>query len=398
MYSWLRRALVFDSMSGRPQIIMNKYLNTVPSHLENNEITDIPPEFLLSTYSYDLPPELIAHSPAEHRDQSKLLLIDRNTGELDHRLFFELPSLLADGDVLVINETQVIPASLKGKKTTGGAVQILVLDPASVEHPPDDPLAPAHRLCLFRASGRIRTGSVIKLNDGVDLVFQKSVGPGKALLTFPVSELDFLNFLMKYGSPPLPPYIRQDPSLNVDAKKRYQTVYARVPGSIAAPTAGLHFTDQTIIALEKRGVKILRITLHVGPGTFVPIRSRDIRLHKMEPESYCIPDSAADFLDECVQSQRRIIAVGSTCLRALEASYNPDKGFTKGLQTTDLFVSPGYKFKVVKGMVTNFHLPESTLLTLVCAFAGIETILNAYKMAILNNYRFYSYGDSCFIR
>ena len=177
----------------------------------------------------------------------------------------------------------------------------MVLDPASVEHPPDNLLAPAHRLCLFKASGRIRAGSIIKLNDGVDLIFEKSIAPGKALFTFPVSELNFLDFLRKYGSPPLPPYIRQDPSLNNISKKRYQTVYARVPGSIAAPTAGLHFTDQTILALENRGVKILRITLHVGPGTFIPIRHRDIRLHKMEPESYCIPDSAADFLDECLQ-------------------------------------------------------------------------------------------------
>lgn len=376
---------------------MKNDINTWPLDPENNEITDIPPEFLLSTYSYDLPPELIAHSPVEQRDQSKLMRIDRNTGELEHRRFFELPQLLTDGDVLVINETQVPPASLTGKKTTGGAVQILVLDPASVEHPPDNLLAPAHRLCLFKASGRLRAGSIIKLNDGVDLILEKSIAPGKALFTFPVSELNFLDFLRKYGSPPLPPYIRQDPSLNNNSKKRYQTVYARVPGSIAAPTAGLHFTDQTILALENRGVKILRITLHVGPGTFIPIRHRDIRLHKMEPESYCIPDSAADFLDECLHSQRRIIAVGSTCLRALEASYDPDNGFTKGPQTTDLFVSPGYKFSVVKGMVTNFHLPESTLLTLVCAVAGIETILNAYKMAILNNYRFYSYGDSCLI-
>ncbi len=397
MYFLPGRTRVFDSKSSRSEITMNKYINIEPHDYASSEFIDIPREFLLSTYSYNLAPELIAHSPVARRDQSKLLFIDRNTGELDHRSFFELPHLLKDGDVLVINETQVIPAALRGRKATGGSVQILVLDPASVEHPPDDLLASAHRLCLFKASGRIRSGSVIKLNDCVELVFEKSVSPGKALLKFPVTELDFLDFLMKFGSPPLPPYIKQDPSLKENTKRRYQTVYARVPGSIAAPTAGLHFTDQTIFALEKMGVKILRITLHVGPGTFIPIRSRDIRLHKMEPESYCIPDSTAASLYECLKTQRRIIAVGSTCLRALEASYRPDKGFTRGWQTTDLFISPGYKFKVVKGMVTNFHLPESTLLTLVCAFAGVKTILNAYKVAISNNYRFYSYGDSCLI-
>jgi len=362
-----------------------------------DEPPNVPPEFLLSTYSYDLPPQLIAHAPVERRDHSKLLLINRVNGGLKHHNFFELPDLLTEKDVLVINETQVIPAALKGTKVTGGTVQLLVLDPASTENPPDDPLSPTYRFCLFKTSGRLRSGSVIQIEDGSELIVEKPVSPGKALIRFPVNEFDFPNFLEKFGSPPLPPYIRQDPGLSVINSERYQTVYSRVPGSIAAPTAGLHFTNQTMNILEKKGVKIVRVTLHVGPGTFVPIRTEDIRRHKMEPETYCIPDLAADFLNECVRSQRRIVAVGSTCLRALEGSYDPDKGFNTGIRTTDLFISPGYKFKVVKGMITNFHLPESTLLTLVCAFAGIETILRAYKAAISNNYRFYSYGDVCLI-
>ena len=199
------------------------------------------------------------------------------------------------------------------------------------------------------------------------------------------------------GFPLLPPYIKQKQNPQVNNRERYQTIYSQNPGSIVAPTAGLHFTDDIFTELASKGIKILRITLHVGPGTFVPIKAPDIRLHKMEPETYVITDSTAKALQECVEEGRRIIAVGSTCVRALEASYEPTIGFSSGTHSTRLFVTPGYKFKVVGGMITNFHLPQSTLFALVCAFAGIEVMIKSYSIAISNNYRFYSYGDACLI-
>lgn len=376
---------------------MDIYQDIDITYQKIDKAPDIPAEFLLSTYSYDLPPELIAQAPLKDRDESKLLLIDRGAGDIRHLKFFQLPDILNPGDVLVINETQVLPASLKGRKVSGGTVKLLVVDPASVARPPTDSLGPARRVCIFRSSGKLRDGSVIEIQKGIKLIFEKHIAPGKGLIRFPVTEIDFPDFLNNFGSPPLPPYIHRNPDTNDDDGERYQTIYAKFPGSIAAPTAGLHFTKRTIQALGDRGITIQKITLHVGPGTFVPIRTEDIRLHKMDPEIYCISDITADYLQECMRSQRRIIAVGSTCLRALEASYNPGKGFLKGVQATDLFIYPGYEFKVVKGIVTNFHLPESTLLTLVCAFAGTENILSAYRAAILNNYRFYSYGDACLI-
>ncbi|MCX5872835.1 MAG: tRNA preQ1(34) S-adenosylmethionine ribosyltransferase-isomerase QueA [Deltaproteobacteria bacterium] len=363
---------------------------------QNNDVLDIPREFRLSTYSYDLPSELVANAPAPHRDHSRLLIIDRNRKKLEHHIFFELPDFLDGSDVLVINETQVIPAALKGHKVTGGIVQLLVLNPASVGHQAD-PAGPAYRFCLAKTSKRLRVGTVIQLSDGVELVVDKTVSPAKVLIKFPVQESEFLNFLEKFGLPPLPPYIKQDYNDQISDRQRYQTVYSRVPGSIAAPTAGLHFTTETFDNLGRKGIQVIKITLHVGPGTFMPIRNEDIRLHKMEPETYCVPEPTARFLRECLESKRRIIAVGSTCVRALEASYDTDKGFISGIRTTDLFITPGYKFKVVKGMITNFHLPASTLLTLVCAIGGVDTMLNAYRIAISDSYRFYSYGDACLI-
>lgn len=363
---------------------------------QNNDSLDIPREFRLSTYSYDLPSELIANAPAPHRDRSRLLIIDRNGKKLGRHNFFELPDFLDSSDVLVINETQVIPAALRGQKVTGGIVQLLVLNPASVGYQVD-PAGPVYRFCLAKTSKRLRIGTVIQLSEGVELVVDKTVSPGKVLIKFPVQESEFLNFLEKFGLAPLPPYIKQDYNDHTINRERYQTVYSRVPGSIAAPTAGLHFTTETLDNLRRKGIQVVKITLHVGQGTFTPIRTEDIRLHKMEPETYCVPEITASFLQECLESNRRIIAVGSTCVRALEASYDIQKGFIPGIRTTDIFIAPGYKFKVVKGMITNFHLPRSTLLALVCAMGGVDTMLNAYRIAISDNYRFYSYGDACLI-
>ncbi len=369
---------------------------SIPTDEGINPFEDVPLEFRLSTYSYDLPPEAVAQEPVSKRDHSRLLYIDRKTGTLEHRNFFELSQLLNGSDALVINETKVIPASLEARKRTGGIVRLLVLDPAEPQEP-YDPTDLAYRNCMFKTSGHLRNGTIIEISDGIELMVENIVSPGRAWIKFPVKETGFLAFLDRFGVPPLPPYIRQKETPLVNNRERYQTIYSQNPGSIVAPTAGLHFTEDIFAKLASKGIKILKITLHVGPGTFVPIKTPDIRLHKMEPENYIITDSTAKALQECIEEGRRIIAVGSTCVRALEASYEPTIGFCSGTHTTRLFITPGYKFKVVGGMITNFHLPQSTLFALVCAFAGIEVMIKSYRIAISNNYRFYSYGDACLI-
>ncbi len=356
---------------------------------------EIPDKFRLSTYSYYLPPELIAHQPVDCRDHSRLLVIDRTTGKLRHNRFFELPSFLDESDVVVINDTQVIPAALNGKKLSGGKVQMLVLDPASKDSGRGDADC-TDKICLFRTSGRLKPGSIILLPDGLELLVLELIAPGRALVRFPVPTSEFQQFLQRVGSTPLPPYIKQVQGDEAKNCKRYQTIYSKVPGSVAAPTAGLHFSSQILEKLTKKGIDVVKITLHVGPGTFMPIRNNDIRLHKMEPESYSISETVSTFLEKCISSKRRIVAVGSTSMRALESSFSEDR-FKKVVGYSDLFVIPGYKFKVVQGMITNFHLPESTLLALVCAFAGIDNVIQAYKVAVSENYRFYSYGDACLI-
>ena len=355
----------------------------------------IPPEFRLSSYSYYLPPQLIADEPARSRDESRLLIIDRGSGKLSHHKFFELNCYLRSSDVLVINETRVIPAALTGKKPTGGKVQLLVLEPAT-KNPEDIESNHTEKTCIFKTSGRLKKGTVIVLNQGLELIVTHLIAPGRATIRFPVRNSEFLDFLSKFGSTPLPPYIRQTGSKELQHNQRYQTIYSKIPGSIAAPTAGLHFSPEMFEAFASEGIETVKITLHIGPGTFMPIRSNDIRLHRMEPEYYSIPERAAEFLLEAKRSRRRIIAVGSTSVRTLEASYSEGE-FKQLSGYTDLFIVPGYRFNVVEGMITNFHLPESTLLALVCAFAGSNRIIRAYEEAVRENYRFYSYGDACLI-
>jgi S-adenosylmethionine:tRNA ribosyltransferase-isomerase len=270
-----------------------------------------------------------------------------------------------------------------------------VLDPASES---SEAIQSNHtdKTCIFKSSGRLKKGTVIILTGGIELIVTNFVAPGRATIRFPVRNSEFLNFLSKYGSTPLPPYIRQTGSEELTHSQRYQTIYSKIPGSIAAPTAGLHFSPETFETFASEGIETIKITLHIGPGTFIPIRSNDIRLHSMEPEYYSIPETAAEFLREAKRSRRRIIAVGSTSVRTLEASYT-ESGFRQISGYTDLFIIPGYRFNVVEGMITNFHLPESTLLALVCAFAGSDSIMRAYQEAVRENYRFYSYGDACLI-
>ncbi|MFC1835252.1 tRNA preQ1(34) S-adenosylmethionine ribosyltransferase-isomerase QueA [Thermodesulfobacteriota bacterium] len=350
----------------------------------------------LSTYDYELPRELIAQEPAGRRDESRLLFVRKSTGEINHHLFRDLPSLLDPSDLLIINETKVTPVSLTGYKPSGGRVDLLVVDP----HTPLDAESghsPVSRICLVRASKPLQPGVIVSLIGGPRLTVEGPVSPGRYRMGFPVIEADFQEFLQSHGRPPLPPYIKRDRGTSEEDRERYQTVYARIEGSVAAPTAGLHFTSGLLDELHGRGIQTARIILHVGPGTFTPVRHEDIRSHRMESEYYEISEETAEAINGARSANRRVIAVGTTSVRALESAATGDKRVEAKNGGTDLFVTPGYEFKVVGGLVTNFHLPRSTLLMLVSAFCGIEVIMGAYHEAIREEYRFYSYGDACLI-
>lgn len=351
--------------------------------------------YALSSYRYDLPQELIAQSPSPVRDESRLLAIDRRSGSLSHHRFSELTDLLMPSDLLVLNETRVIPAALYATKSTGGRVELLVLQPA--ERVSLNGGDRTFRTCMVRSSKPLKPRGRLTLDSGPELTVESVPVSGRAVIGFPAREDEFLSFLDIHGRAPLPPYVRSNGRDDRTERGRYQTVFARVPGSVAAPTAGLHFTESLLTALESRGIRTTRIVLHVGAGTFVPVREPDIRRHRMETELYEIPEDAAGELERALEEGRRIIAVGTTSVRAVESAALPEGGFRKGTQATDLFIFPGYDFKVVTGLVTNFHLPESTLLMLVCAFGGMQRILNAYRVAVAERYRFYSYGDACLI-
>jgi S-adenosylmethionine:tRNA ribosyltransferase-isomerase len=358
---------------------------------------EIPREFKLSTYRYELPEELIAQEASPVRDQSRLLVFRPRQGETRHHRFEDLPSLLNPTDLLVMNETKVVPALLVGRKTTGGRVELLVLDPAASSSSSGRYEQPGERTCMVKASKRLRPGDVVTLADGAQLQAGGTVAPGRVRIRFPAPDRDLLHFLETHGQPPLPPYIKAHGVNREQDSERYQTIYSRTPGSVAAPTAGLHFTESLLEKLTARGVETTRITLHVGPGTFTPVRHEDVRLHAMESESYDISHQAAEALNRARQEQRRIVAVGTTTVRALESAATPDGKVRPGASTTNLFIIPGYCFRIVHNMITNFHLPGSTLLMLVCALGGTNGILRAYQEAINRKYLFYSYGDACLI-
>ncbi len=363
--------------------------NTIPP-----EHAIIPEEFRLSTYTYELPRELIAQRPSETRDESRLLTLSKRTGKIVHHLFRDLPSLLQPSDILVINQTKVIPACLMCRKPSGGKVELLVVDPADANLDQD---AFARRVCLAKSSKPVRPGTRLIMENGPELVCEETVKGGRVRILFPESEARFLEFLEQYGRPPLPPYIGPENRDRKIDRQRYQTVYSKVSGSVAAPTAGLHFTDNLINELEQKGITIARIVLHVGPGTFMPVRTNDIRLHGMELEYFDISESTAECVSRGRSEGRRVIAVGSTSTRALETVASEDGEVRPRRGRTDLFIIPGYRFKIIDGIVTNFHLPASTLLMLVCALGGTERVMAAYQMAIHQRYRFYSYGDACLI-
>jgi len=348
--------------------------------------------FSLIEYDYDLPEEFIAQKPVKERDRSKLLLLNRKTGELSHHEFSEIYKYLLPGDTLILNNTEVIPGRLLGRKETGGRAEVLILNYAGGKADSGNFASE----CLINASKHTKAGTFIFFGNGLKAEVT-GFFDGIYSLKFYFSG-DFESLLYKIGKIPLPPYIkRNEKDSPCNDKTTYQTVYACEKGAIAAPTAGLHFTKELIEKLKSRGAEIAAITLHVGYGTFLPVRSSDIRDHRIHSERFFIPESTADIINHARKEGRRIIAVGTTCVRTLEFASDKNGTVSPGNGTCNLFIYPGYKFKIVDAMITNFHLPESTLLMLVSAFAGRENVLCAYKNAIKNKYRFYSYGDAMLI-
>jgi len=348
-------------------------------------------------YNYHLPQDLIAQAPVPERDHSRLLAIDRESGSFSHHRFFDLPRLLMPGDVLVVNDTRVVPARLFGRKESGGRVEILVL-----EHPNggsgSDPEGPAERLCLMKASRRPRPGGLLFF-DG-DVVGQIVHTHGNGLVTLRFQGGRGIGPLMdERGCLPLPPYIKRGNDTDLDAldRDRYQTIYAATRGAVAAPTAGLHFTQALFRRLREKGISVVPLTLHVGYGTFRPVKVRDIRQHRLGHERYGIVHQTAERIREVKEGGGRVVAVGTTVVRALESAVAADGSVAPGEGKTDLLITPGFDFRVVDALITNFHLPKSSLLFLVSAFAGLDLIRRAYEEAVLKRYRFYSYGDAMLI-
>lgn len=339
----------------------------------------------LADFNYHLPPELIAQHPAEERSASRLLYLDA-AGQLHDLRFADLPELLHPDDLLVFNDTRVIKARLFGHKESGGKVEVLV------ERILDERRVLAH----VRASKAPRAGTRLRLADAFDVCVEGRAGD-LFELTFPTPVLDLLD---TYGSTPLPPYITHAPDTADD--QRYQTVYAREPGAVAAPTAGLHFDETVLERVQQRGVRLAYVTLHVGAGTFLPVRVQDLDQHVMHQERYTVPQATVDAIAATRAAGGRVVAVGTTSVRALESAAALCGTSRRTLartvsDDTRLFIRPGYEFRVIDALITNFHLPQSTLLMLVSAFAGLERVRAAYDHAIARRYRFFSYGDAMLI-
>jgi S-adenosylmethionine:tRNA ribosyltransferase-isomerase len=336
----------------------------------------------LSELDYELPAELIAQEPLERRDDARLMVVERRTGEVSHSRFYKLARHLREGDLLVLNNTRVFPARLMTRKETGGAVELLLVRPAETP--------PGAWLTLTRSHRPLRAGTRLTLENGRALVVIGYERPGRPLLksddSSPIEQI-----LEEAGAPALPHYIHRPPTA-LDLAE-YQTVYAEKTGAVAAPTAGIHFTHELFRELGQAGIRTASITLHIGPGTFTPVRAAEVEGHSMEAEWYTIPREALGAIELVRRTGGRLIAVGTSSVRALE-SY-AITGDTEGF--TGLFISPGFRFKLVDAMVTNFHMPRSTVLALVMALAGRELLLDAYREAIRHRYRFLSYGDAMLI-
>lgn len=332
-------------------------------------------------FYYHLPPELIAQQPLPERSASRLLVLDGATGQYSDRQFRDLPSLLRPEDLLVFNDTRVIPARLFGRKPSGGAVEFLV----------ERLLDAHHALVQARTSKPLRVGTTVRVAEAADAVVLDRKG-GFFRLEFADAELP--DFLYQHGHVPLPPYVKHDDT--AADRERYQTVYARVPGAVAAPTAGLHFDEPLLAELDRKGVQRVFVTLHVGAGTFQPVREDDVLQHHMHSEQAFVSEAVCRAVADTRRGGGRVVAVGTTAVRSLEAAA-ADGDLKPFAGETSLFIYPGYPFRVVDALITNFHLPESTLVMLVSAFAGREHILAAYQHAVEQRYRFFSYGDAMFI-
>ena len=339
---------------------------------------------LLEEFDYDLDPGLIAQHPCDRRDYSRMMVVKRAAGGFENRFFYELPDILEKGDVLVVNDSRVVPARLYGRKSTGSLLEILLLSDRGVDG----------WEALLRPAKRVRSGTVIFFEDGSQAEVVDRITEKKWLLQFRTAT-PFDEFLNRYGKPPLPPYIKRKALDNCSAEdlERYQTVYAKMPGSIAAPTAGLHFSAEVLAALSSIGVRCVSVTLHVGFGTFLPIETAVVEAHRMEEEYYEIGEEAA----EAINAASRVIAVGTTSTRTIESVADERGRIRAASGYTGLYIYPGFQFKRVNGLITNFHLPKSSLLLLVSAFAGKDLIGTAYRKAMAEKYRFYSYGDCMLI-
>lgn len=348
--------------------------------------SDLESSVLISEYDYDLPPELIAQTPVEPRDASRLLVLDRARGTLEHRHFRDVVDYLSDRDLLVVNDSRVLPARLHGRRPSGGQVEILLLRR----------VGNGLWRALLRPGRRLRVGSQIILNDTVgaptNLIAEVAdrLNDGQAMVRLPQ---DVEEHLDKYGEMPLPPYIHQ----RLTDPERYQTIYADVAGSAAAPTAGLHFTPELMARLEREGVRIARVTLHVGVGTFLPVKVDDVRKHHMHEEWFHVPVETIHAIRDTRKRGGHVIAVGTTSCRTLESIELDAEQPNGSADWTSLFIRPGHEFQNVDGLITNFHLPKSTLMLLVSAFAGRSQILHAYREAIDQRYRFFSFGDAMLI-
>jgi len=339
----------------------------------------------VADYEYDLPPGRIARYPADRRDESRLLVVDRAAGGFRHLRFGEVVELFRPGDVLVVNESRVLPVRLLGTKPTGAPGEVFLLRPVG-----GDPRGRVWE-ALVRPGGKLKPGRTLVVAPDLTVEILDSTEENGRVVRLD-TPLPTMEALERYGHVPLPPYIgREDEPLD---RERYQTVYARVPGSVAAPTAGLHFTPGLLAALEARGVERAEVVLHVGVGTFRPVEVEDPAEHRMHAEAYEVSEAAAVSVNRAREAGGRVWAVGTTVVRTLESVADPGGRVHPGRGTTDLFIRPPYRFRVVDCLLTNFHLPRSTLLMLVAAFGGYERIMEAYREAVREGYRFYSYGDA----
>jgi len=339
----------------------------------------------IEEFNFDLPETLIAQTPLEKRSDSKLLILDKDTGKVSHEKFENIINYLNKGDVLVLNDTKVIPARLIGEKEiTNAVIEVLLLKDKG-----NDTWE-----CLLKPAKRIKIGDSILFGDGklkMTCISKEDEGIATLKLSY---EGILLEILDELGEMPLPPYIHE----KLKDKDRYQTVYAKYNGSAAAPTAGLHFTEELLNKIKEKEIEVCYVTLHVGLGTFRPVKVDNILEHKMHTEEYFMNKETADILNKAKKEKRRIISVGTTSTRTLETIYGKYNTFRESHGNTDIFIYPGYEFKAIDSLITNFHLPKSTLIMLISALAGKDNIMNAYKIAIESNYRFFSFGDSMFIK